>query len=75
MIESEYTRTAYPGVYESPLAIHRAQEKSLRQQIRERGRAEPEIRDLSVEKGGASVLADEYLAKGWLTQEEPEFAF
>ena len=75
MIESEYTRTAYPDVYESLLAIHRAQEKSLSQHAREEGRAQPDILDISIEKGGSSVLADAYLAKGWLTREEAEFAF
>lgn len=75
MIESEYTRTAYPGVYESLLAIHRAQERSLRQQTGGVGRTQPDILDISIGKGGASVLADAYLVKGWLAQEEAEFAF
>ena len=75
MIESEYARAAYPDVYESLLAIHRAQGKSLRQHLREEGWAQPDILDISVEKGGSSVLADAYLAKGWLTREEAEFAF
>jgi len=75
MIESEYARAAYPDVYKSLLAIHRAQGKSLRQHTREEGWAQVDILDISVEKGGSSVLADAYLAKGWLTQGEAEFAF
>ncbi len=75
MIETEYPRGLYPGVYEGLLAIHRSQQLSLQQHegIGERDR--PLILDISVRKGGTSVLADAYLSKGWLTLDEMEFAF
>lgn len=75
MIESEFPRSVYPDVYESLLAIHRAQEKSLQQHVGRDGRTQPDVLDISAEKGGASVLADAYLVKGWLAQEEAQFAF
>jgi hypothetical protein len=75
MIEAEYPRLLYSGVYESLLAIHRAQEMSLLQHGRVEGSGRPKILDISVRKGGTSVLADAYLSKGWLTLAEAEFAF
>ena len=62
-------------MFESLLAIHRAQEKSLRLL---RGRASPyevDVLGISFEKGGASVLADGYLVAGALTPAQEEFAF
>lgn len=70
-IESQFPRTSWPGVWESLLAIHGGQVKSLAQQG-------PGARDLvatSVEKGGASVLADGYLTAGELRPSEAEFFF
>jgi hypothetical protein len=75
MIESEHPRLSFPDVYESLLAIHRAQEKSLRQGGREEGCSRSAILGISVEKGGTSVLADGYMAKGSLTLQEADFAF
>jgi hypothetical protein len=75
MIESEYPRISYPGVYESLLAIHRAQEKSILQNASRVCCTEDEILHISVEKGGTSVLADAYIAKGCLSLEEVQFAF
>jgi hypothetical protein len=75
MIESEYPRALFPGVYGSLLAIHRAQENSLRQSAEEECCAQREILRISVEKGGTSVLADAYVAKGSLTPLEADFAF
>lgn len=75
MIEADYPRHLFPGVYDSLLAIHRAQETSLLQQSHNYGTKQPEILDISVRKGGASVLADAYLSKGDLTSAEAEFAF
>jgi len=75
MIEGEYSRNSYPQVYESLLAIHRGQEKSLTQQ---RGHLAPYERDLlsiTFEKGGTSVLADGYLVRGHLTYQESLFLF
>ncbi|MDD1750071.1 MAG: class 1 isoprenoid biosynthesis enzyme, partial [Methanothrix sp.] len=71
LVEEEYPRAMYPGVYASLLAIHRAQQDSLRQ----RAEADPDILSLSVRKGGSSVLADGYLVKGTLSSLEQEFCF
>jgi hypothetical protein len=75
MIESEYPRQHFPEVYESLLAIHRAQETSLLQHAQCEGIQRSEILDISVRKGGTSVLTDAYLSKGRLTKGEAEFAF
>ncbi len=75
MIETEYPRGEFPGVYASLLAIHAGQIKSLMQQ------GETPILDpdqtlrVSIEKGGASVLADAYLVAGKLTNEVASFCF
>lgn len=72
MIESEFDRTENPDVYNSLLAIHTAQEKSLLQQ----GESVPEeVLAISFEKGGTSVLADAYLVRGKLTEKEAQFFF
>lgn len=75
MIESEFPRSVYPDVYESLLAIHTGQEKSLRQHALPDQWGQSDLLDISVEKGGTSVLADAYLAKGALSAEEAEFSF
>ena len=75
MIESEFPRSVYPDVYESLLAIHTGQEKSLRQHSSVTRWVQSDLLDVSVEKGGTSVLADAYLAKGALTLDEAGFSF
>ena len=70
LIEGHWPRQSYPAVYDALLAIHDAQEKSLEQQ-----RRASDILRLSFAKGGASVLADAYLAKGSLLEAEQRFAF
>jgi len=76
LIESEYERSCFPQVYESLLAIHDAQTTSLRQQGRRAGtNGDLDIAELTITKGGTSVLADAYLAAGTLTDEEASFAF
>lgn len=74
MIEGQYDRKLFPMVYESLLGIHGAQVRSMRQDI-----ASPlpfeEIKDISAEKGGCSVLADGYLVKGSLSENEAAFIF
>ncbi len=61
LIEDQYPRLSQPGVYDSLLAIHHAQEQSLR--LRKSVCCSPrEIEALSFEKGGTSVLADAWLA-------------
>ncbi len=55
-IEEEFSRDAHPDVWESVLAIHRGQIASLRQ--RQGTLSSDELLEVSVAKGGASVLAD-----------------
>lgn len=73
LIEGQYPRARFPDVFDCLLAIHRAQEHSLAQ-VRS-GASDPELLLLSCAKGGASVLADACLARGWLTEQEARFAF
>ena len=74
LIEGEYPRARFPRVYASLLAIHHAQEESLRQlHTLPKDKIDPAA--LTIEKGGTSVLADAYLAAGDLTQAEAQFAF
>ena len=75
LIEVEYPRALFPKVYASLLAIHSAQQASLQQRLNNSQGFEKGILNLSVEKGGASVVADAYLAKGELAPAEIDFAF
>jgi len=73
MIEGQYKRAEYPQVFDSLLAIHRAQEESLR--LGRGGGASVDVLRLGFQKGGTSVLADAYLAGGSITEEAAKFAF
>ncbi len=80
MIESQYPRAHYPQVFDSLLAIHRAQEESIAQldagligDLSSTG--DGEILRISCAKGGTSVLADACLVRGWLTEQESRIAF
>ena len=75
LIEEQYPRERYPQVFDCLLAIHRAQEESVAQQRRFDGSRDEEIVRISCAKGGSSVAADACLARGWLNDEESEFAF
>jgi hypothetical protein len=79
MIEEQYPRQRCPQVYESLLAIHRAQGQSLAQLnhggLIDRSREADEVLRISCAKGGSSVLADACLAQPWLTPEECQFSF
>ena len=75
MIEIQYSRGNYPRVYESLLAIHKAQIKSLKMSKTSRRMEEREITAMTFEKGGTSVLADGFLVAGDLSQEEMEVIF
>ena len=75
MIERLYPRAEFPEVYLSLRAIHQAQMRSLDQQDAARTWDEPALLHLSIAKGGASVLADACLVRGWLTEDEAEFMF
>ena len=73
MIEAEYDRRAYGNVYDSILAIHNAQTRSVSQQCDNLSAAE--LLEISIEKGGASVLADGYLIAGEVSAADAEFFF
>lgn len=75
MIEGEYERSGFPEVYWVLLAIHRGQVTSLSQQGPDQAPDEAQILNISIEKGGASVLADGYLVSGRLNQAEADFSF
>lgn len=73
-IEDEWDRQQVPEVFESLLAIHQAQSKS----VALLGHAEvsrDNILRISLEKGGTSVLADGYLVAGALTREQGRWLF
>jgi hypothetical protein len=65
MIEDEYPRASFPDVAWSLQAIHAAQHGSL-QLLGAVERTEGDLLGLTVEKGGASVLADGMLVEGRL---------
>jgi len=75
MIERQFSRARFPGVYQSMLAISNAQVRSLLQQRKTNPPDSSEILDISLEKGGTSVLADGYLAAGSLEPDQQDFCF
>jgi hypothetical protein len=75
LIESQYSRERFPQVYDSLLAIHAAQQDSLRQTQKGQSLTGSDLLLLTATKGGSSVLADAYLAAGALSEEEARFAF
>lgn len=74
-IEEQFDRSKFIEVYESLYLIYNGQNKSLYQQENESIPYEKDILDISLEKGGASVLADGYLIYGGLSDDEKEFAY
>ena len=74
-IEDQYSRDKFPEVHESLLYIHSAQVESLKQQKNKTIPYEKDILGISFEKGGASVLADGYLVRGKLNEDEMNFCF
>jgi hypothetical protein len=75
IIEEEFDRSRYPRVFESLLAIHHGQIRSVFQQSCDRELLSHELLDISIEKGGTSVLADGYLVDGNLSAEDAGFLF
>jgi hypothetical protein len=75
MIEGEWDRTRYPLVYDSLLAIHAAQARSLKLVAPGASPYELDVLGISFEKGGTSVLADGYLIAGWLNPQQLTFLF
>ncbi len=75
MIEADFDRERFPQVFESLLAIHSAQAKSLRL-LRSKVRADDaDALAIVLEKGGTSVVADGCLAAGSLSPSDAEFLF
>lgn len=75
LIEEEYPRGAWPEVHGSLLAIHEAQENSVRMLRFGSSPENVDVLKLSFEKGGTSVVADACLVAGSLSREEARAAF
>jgi hypothetical protein len=75
MIEKQYFREVYPGVYNSLYSIHEAQTKSLELFSDPFRLTDDEVLNISFWKGGASVLADGFLVSGNLLTEEQRALF
>ncbi len=75
MVEREFSRSGFPQVFQSMLAIYNAQIRSLKQQTTKPPPDSREILRISLEKGGTSVLADGFLVAGDLAPGEREFCF
>lgn len=73
-IEDEHDRSKAARVFQSLLAIHDAQHDSLQQQTRA-NLGEEELLEMSIRKGGTSVLADGYLVNPAISAEEASFFF
>jgi hypothetical protein len=74
-IETQYPRARHPAVFRSLEAIHRAQEASLVQHRAADSLDEDRVLEISVAKGGSSLLADGYLVQGDLSPEEQRLCF
>jgi hypothetical protein len=75
MIERQYSRSAYPAVFESLLDIHHAQSRSLKLMRRAAAPGEVDVLGLSFSKGGTSVLADGYLVSGSLNEAQRQYTY
>ena len=75
MIEAEFPRSDYPEVYQSLLAIHEAQTRSIQLIQPGSSLSETETLEIGIAKGGASVLADGYLVAGKLSKDQEHFLF
>jgi hypothetical protein len=75
LIEDEYPRQEFSDVHHSLIAIHAAQMRSMC--LRQNGASTDEevLLPITIEKGGASVLADGFLAAGILDEEESDIIF
>jgi hypothetical protein len=74
IIESEWDRDTFPNLFQSLLAIHDAQTRSIFLLKNDR-LSEEELLSVCIEKGGTSVLADGYLIAGSLTPAQELFCF
>lgn len=69
-IEHQYAPSNYQDVYQSLYLIQEGQQQSLRQQ---QTIPEKDVLEISIWKGGTSVLADGYLIDGHLSDVQQEF--
>jgi hypothetical protein len=74
-IEDQYERAQFPEVHASLRAIQKAQTDSTKLRFGGLFSRRPDTLGISFEKGGASLLADGYLAGGRLSWEAASFAF
>ncbi|MEG1254942.1 hypothetical protein [Clostridium sp.] len=74
-IEKTFDRNKYAKVFEGLLLIHQCQVNSLTQQEGMSNPYERDMLDISIEKGGASVIVDGYLINGDLTRDEEVFTY
>jgi len=74
LVESQFRRNEFPGVYQSLLAIHDAQTRSI-QLTSEQVPDTRTLLSICIDKGGTSVLADGYLINGTLSPEEEYFMY
>jgi hypothetical protein len=75
MIEKQYSRAEDPDVFESLLAIHRAQGRSLKLIRPTAAPGEVDVLGLSFEKGGTSVLADGFLVNPSLDESQQAYTY
>jgi hypothetical protein len=75
MVEEQYPRRKFPQVYESLLAIHEAQDKSMHLPHAPVEPNSVDVVGISFEKGGTSVLADGFLAAGELSENQMKVIF
>jgi len=74
LIETDFPRDKYPKVFEGLLAILDGQKKSLAQHS-SKSLNDNDLLHYTFYKGGTSVLADAYLVRGELTEDEASFAY
>jgi hypothetical protein len=74
-IEGVFPRSEFEEVYLSLRAIHHAQMASLGQQQAAGFLDERNLLQITLRKGGTSVLADAYLVAGQLSEAEADFMF
>jgi hypothetical protein len=75
MIEKQYARSDHPALFESLLAIHHAQGRSLNLLRRAAAPGEVDVLGLSFYKGGTSVLADGYLVSDSLNEAQRQYTY
>ena len=75
MIESQFTRPNHARLFDSLLAIHQAQSRSLELVGEFVSPYQVDVLGICLEKGGCSALADGYLVAGDLTPQQRDFVF